>query len=403
MDLSQALIRPAPETSLSGKRLLRNALQPALSFVSQVAGVSEGVHGAGLCEKRPAIYWPWRRRRLRGLVRVTLRNGLRKDQSVSVVQQQPLAFRCGTYQVNGDRPADERGTVLPGEALLLSGSTDTVFVCERQGVIGLADCGRVRYSTGHGLVRAAFARIDETSEADLARMYVAQYHVRNILDGLIEQVLASTARKGATQYASWQPRHALLGWLQDAVAKIQPPEAVHSASVLAACLARDGTLLYTVRAGSVGFLIIRNHSLIFSSLNGIEDDPQNEHTTIMMDTPSGTALPIHLDVFRLEANDTVVFGTDGLFDSVSESQILALVCPVSSAYDSNLSVANRTCLGTFTRVDPVLLSYLLAQLAHNFSSCTSCNPYVSERLPRIICPGNGDDVSVVVAQLEPES
>jgi hypothetical protein len=261
----------------------------------------------------------------------------------------------------------------------------------------------VRYSTEHGLVRAAFAPIDDTDAADLARMYTAQYHIRNILDGLIEQVLDTSNREKLNGIEPWQPRYALLGWLRDAVAKIQPPEAACSASVLAACLARDGKLLYAVRTGGVGFLIIRNHSLQFSSLNGFEQRPGNEHTTITVDTPSGAPLPIHLDVVRLETNDTLIFGTDGFFENVSESQILALVCPVSSAYDPNLSVANRTCLGTFTRIDPILLSYLLAQLAHNFSSCTSCSPYVSGHLPRIICPGNGDDVSVVVAQLEPST
>jgi len=337
-----------------------------------------------------------------GVAKLSLRSEPHNEQRPLAVSEQRCVFRCGTYQIIGDRPSAEQGTTFPGEALLLSGSTDTVFVCEGKGAVGLADCGHVFYATERGVVRAAFAPIKDTRDVELAHMYTAQYHVRNILDGFIEQVLFSESEQDTARGRNWQPRFELLSCLRDAVTHMRPPEAVRSVSVLAACLANNGNLLYAVRTGNIGFLVIRDQTIVFSSLNGIEGNPETQRTSITIETCTGDVVPIYLDVFRLRAYDTVIFGTDGLFDNISESQILALVCPVSSAYDSNLAVANRTCLGTFTHIDPVLLSYQLAQLAHNFSSCTNCDPYISERMPRLVCPGKGDDASVIVAQLEPE-
>lgn len=78
--------------------------------------------------------------------------------------------------------------------------------------------------------------------------------------------------------------------------------------------------------------------------------------------------PIGSAVLEVQDGDVVIAGSDGFFANVSERQVLALLRPTDSAYDTSLSIANNTCLATWTSDDPVYLAYMLAHLAWTFAS-----------------------------------
>lgn len=75
--------------------------------------------------------------------------------------------------------------------------------------------------------------------------------------------------------------------------------------------------------------------------------------------------PIGSAALEVQDGDVVVAGSDGFFANVSERQVLALLRPTDTAHDSTLSIANNTCLATWTSDDPVYLAYMLAHLAYS--------------------------------------
>lgn len=77
---------------------------------------------------------------------------------------------------------------------------------------------------------------------------------------------------------------------------------------------------------------------------------------------------IHSDFVELQENDLVLAGSDGLFANLTDLQILAFVRPVPDKLDRTLSIANNTCLGSWTSDDVNFISYYLANLANNFAT-----------------------------------
>ena len=309
----------------------------------------------------------------------------------------PLQLEMGAYQIRGD--AGEGASANACEARSIYGSTDAVFMNEDEGVIGVVDCGHIPL------------------QHDVDRVGVLPYRMRNMLDGLYDEVVHARARVGGEVSVSddvadaspmgWAPRYRLSHHLAHALQGVHPPEARRVASALALCLSRDTRTLHAARVGTVGLMVVRDGNIVYQSTRSAQQvlhracqrdyDADNNNNNNNNDPNSTEA--VQLDVVHLCEGDVIIAATDGFFDNVSESQVLALLSPVTTAYDATLAVANHTCLATFTHSDPVLSSYMLAQLAHNFATCTACRPFLSELSTHFVRTGTHDDVSVVVAHV----
>eukprot|EP00166_Cyanidium_caldarium_P005313 ctg_630.g266 len=304
----------------------------------------------------------------------------------------PLQLEMGAYQICGD--AGEGASANACEARSIYGSTDAVFMNEEEGVIGVVDCGHIPL------------------QRDVDRVGVLPYRMRNMLDGLYDEVVHARAQDGGEVSAphdaadassmGWAPRYRLSHHLTHALQGVHPPEARRVASALALCLSRDTHTLHAARVGTVGLMVVRDGSIVHQSTRSAQQvlhrACQRNHDADN-DDDRNSAEAVQLDVVHLCEGDVIIAATDGFFDNVSESQVLALLSPVTTAYDATLAVANHTCLATFTHSDPVLSSYMLAQLAHNFATCTACRPFLSELSTHFVRTGTHDDVSVVVAHV----
>lgn len=169
-----------------------------------------------------------------------------------------------------------------------------------------------------------------------------------------------------------------------------------SAAVLLATVSPHG-VLRVATVGSCGLLVVRDQSVEFRSYGQVEARDALE-SLLASNTPARAAADNMVsDFFELHDDDLVVAGSDGLFANISEQQILAFVRPVPDPLDPVLSMANNTCLGSFTHDDPTFIASNLAHLAHNFSDAQHCAPLLAFPFPP---SPHSDDVSVIVAALE---
>lgn len=104
---------------------------------------------------------------------------------------------------------------------------------------------------------------------------------------------------------------------------------------------------------------------------------------------------VHADYLELQDNDLIIAGSDGFFSNVNEEQILAFVRPLpDGAEDKTLSLANSTCLGSWRRDDVDFISYYLAIIAENFATAANSKPHLPFPFPP---SPHVDDVTVMCA------
>lgn len=188
--------------------------------------------------------------------------------------------------------------------------------------------------------------------------------------------------------------------LADSLSRVSRPR---SASALLVSL--DHGVLRSAYVGTCAYVVLRGESIIYrspraGSVAALErafggDSPAacNGHapassvggqqpttgrgSTEALSVPDGAGPrlawerrlpPIGSAVLEVQDGDVVIAGSDGFFANVSERQVLALLRPTESAHDTSLSIANNTCLATWTSDDPVYLAYMLAHLAWTFAS-----------------------------------
>lgn len=74
--------------------------------------------------------------------------------------------------------------------------------------------------------------------------------------------------------------------------------------------------------------------------------------------------------------DLLIFGTASFWRNVTFQQALAFTRPLPflTRMDTQLAIANATCLATWTTDDVQYIAYYLAHLAHNFSMAATMGP-----------------------------
>lgn len=181
-----------------------------------------------------------------------------------------------------------------------------------------------------------------------------------------------------------------------------PPENPQ-ASVLHATLHDD--TFRVAWLGAVGFLIIRtdDNSIIARSHSKATKEALDELLSLPIDqhakkrNSNNNRIVLENDFHILQDGDVVLLGSDGFWANLTDEQILAFVRPVPDPIDKTLSIANNTCLGSWTRPDPTFLACHLANLAHNFSTASNSQPLLAFPFPP---SPHADDITVVVAHCE---
>lgn len=130
-----------------------------------------------------------------------------------------------------------------------------------------------------------------------------------------------------------------------------------------------------VLKGRCGGVIVRGSEVIWRS-----------------DTTTGTQ---NLE-WSFQDGDLCVFGGGGLWNNLSERQLLAFTRPVPEGrQDRTLSIANATCLATWTSDDVDYISYYLAHIAHNFATAESPPPGLKRS--QFVLDEGGSDITVIAA------
>lgn len=178
--------------------------------------------------------------------------------------------------------------------------------------------------------------------------------------------------------------------LADSLSRVSRPKA---ASALLVSL--DHGVLRSAYVGTCAFIVIRGERIIFrsprtGSVAALERAFVGGGGEVLTTTAcaGGVTMPsIGSTILDVQEGDVVIAGSDGFFANVSERQVLALLRPTESPYDGSLSIANNTCLATWTSDDPVLLAYMLAHLAWTFASDPADTSFVTGGVG-----GSGTDV-----------
>ena len=159
--------------------------------------------------------------------------------------------------------------------------------------------------------------------------------------------------------------------LADSLSRVSRPQ---SASALLVSL--DHGVLRSAYVGTCAFIVLRGEHIIFRSpRTGSVAALERAFVVGGKSVPADPSAPVGVaampsigsTTLEVQEGDVVIAGSDGFFANVSERQVLALLRPTESPYDGTLSIANNTCLATWTSDDPVLLAYMLAHLAWTFA------------------------------------
>jgi hypothetical protein len=156
------------------------------------------------------------------------------------------------------------------------------------------------------------------------------------------------------------------------------------ALALVANLASPPNVLRVAWVGKCGVIVIRDCEVIWRSYtaeNGMRESL--EHALL---SPPSSPSPgpnvlcclseIQSAFVELVDGDLIIAGSQSMWSSLSEQQILSFVRPVNDAtgYDATLSMANSTCLGSWRVDEPNFISYMLAHLGDNFANATHARP-----------------------------
>lgn len=162
-------------------------------------------------------------------------------------------------------------------------------------------------------------------------------------------------------------------------------------------------ILRLASVGACGLLLIRDDTIHYRSYPHTASTLIDHVSPLPLSEESNTKSPtqyIHSDFIELQDNDLILAGSDGLFANLTDLQILAFVRPVPDKIDLTLSIANNTCLASWTSDDVDFISYYLANLANNFASAVYAPSIL--RYPFPPSP-HLDDVTVLSISFSPGS
>lgn len=160
-------------------------------------------------------------------------------------------------------------------------------------------------------------------------------------------------------------------------------------------------ILRIASVGACGLLLIRDDIIHYRSYPHTATTLIDHISPLPIAEKSDTGIPtqyIHSDFIELQDNDLILAGSDGLFANLTDLQILAFVRPVPDKIDRTLSIANNTCLASWTSDDVTFISYYLANLANNFATAVYAPSIL--RYPFPPSP-HSDDVTVLCVSFSP--
>lgn len=271
-----------------------------------------------------------------------------------------LCLDASAYTIRGGLP-DAHASVLHVHGL--PGTTDEAFVLDECSTFGIADTGAVDGARDAAQSTSLTSRYENTSA-----------------------ILDSAVLTSLTEPAALQDLRSVLA---DSLSRVSRPR---SASAL--LVSTDHGVLRSAYVGTCAFVVVRGEAIIYRSpragsvaaleraFGGVGSGggcgeppggaPEGESGPRRADGAAAgrpwerrSLPPIGSAALEVQDGDVVVAGSDGFFANVSERQVLALLRPTDTAHDSTLSIANNTCLATWTSDDPVYLAYMLAHLAYS--------------------------------------
>jgi hypothetical protein len=156
------------------------------------------------------------------------------------------------------------------------------------------------------------------------------------------------------------------------------------ASVLFANLLSPPNVLRVSWVGACGLVVIRDCDILWRSYSIGSGVRESLEHTLQSSSVAPTERPALLHCcpevqsafVELQDGDLIVAGSQSLWSSLSEEQILSYVRPVKDAtgYDATLAMANSTCLGSWRVDDASFIAYMLAHLGDNFANATNARP-----------------------------
>eukprot|EP00871_Galdieria_phlegrea_P002209 jgi/Galph1/298/GphlegSOOS_G5107.1 len=217
------------------------------------------------------------------------------------------------------------------------------FELPEYNMFGLIDCEGVEASVYHNKPLALLMK----------------FAIRSTLDSFVEQALSSSPESSSLPVEK--------GTLRDLL-KVSL-EQLPLAEVVSCCIINideRNSLLHSARIGNCGFLVVREDKIIYDTRQSCIDILENCYKVSPENGSTCVDDFIKQDEVFMEANDVVLLGNSGFIWSISNEQILAFLRPVSSSFDTTLSLANQTSLGYFYHDDPQMISYMLAHIAFNY-------------------------------------
>lgn len=206
---------------------------------------------------------------------------------------------------------------------------------------------------------------------------------RNVNPALFSQELMANASKFIMdEEVNYNPQ-ILMGKAHSATSS------VGSATVIIAMLEKDGTLKIA-SVGDCGLRILRNGRVIFST------QPQEHYFDCPYQLSSEIVTQTYLDAVvssvELMEQDTIIMGSDGLFDNVFDHEIISTVCRCENAAEAAKALAE---LASVHSTDAAFDSpYSIEARSRGFDV-----PLWKKILGRKLTGGKPDDVTVIVGEV----
>ncbi|PON85856.1 PPM-type phosphatase domain containing protein [Trema orientale] len=162
-----------------------------------------------------------------------------------------------------------------------------------------------------------------------------------------------------------------------------------SATVIVAILERNG-ILKIANVGDCGLRVIREGGVVFSSI------PQEHYFDCPYQLSSEAVGQTYLDAMvsslELIGGDTIIMGSDGLFDNVFDDEMISTLARYKDVVEAAKALAN---LASSHAMDPNFDSpYALEARSRGFDV-----PWWKKILGRKLTGGKLDDITVVVGQV----
>ncbi|XP_062086663.1 probable protein phosphatase 2C 26 isoform X1 [Humulus lupulus] len=164
---------------------------------------------------------------------------------------------------------------------------------------------------------------------------------------------------------------------------------IGSATVIAAILERNG-ILKIANVGDCGLRVIREGRVVFSSI------PQEHYFDcpyqLSSEAISQTYLDAKVSSMELIEGDTIIMGSDGLFDNVFDHELISTLARCKDVVEAAKALANLA--STHAKDSDFDSPYALEARSRGFDI-----PWWKKILGRKLTGGKLDDITVIVGQV----